>query len=102
MDPESRGASACRERHGDSADGMRSALPHSWLLARLPGRRPVFGFAWEAQPAQSLPRLSGSMERSDERSMFMTREQRKQLRRWALYMATLAGICLLVIAGLTA
>lgn len=31
----------------------------------------------------------------------MTREQRKQLRRSALYILLLMGICLLLIAGLT-
>ena len=31
----------------------------------------------------------------------MTREQKKQLRRWSFYMAALIGICLLLIAGLT-
>lgn len=32
----------------------------------------------------------------------MTREQRKQVRRWALYVVVLVAICLLLIAGLTA
>lgn len=32
----------------------------------------------------------------------MTREQRKQMRRWVLYMAFLLVICLLLIAGVTA
>lgn len=31
----------------------------------------------------------------------MTREQRKQARRWALYVTVLVVICLLLIAGLT-
>lgn len=31
----------------------------------------------------------------------MTREQKKQMRRWALYMMGLAALCLLLIAGLT-
>lgn len=46
--------------------------------------------------------LLRAYEKLTERIDCMTREQRKQVRRWALYMGLLTMICLLLIAGLTA
>ena len=60
---------------------------------------PLLAVALDAR-ASPLPPFSEPMDIT-RKGDFMTREQKKQLRRNALYILLLAGICLLLIAGLT-